>query len=103
MSNNSDNKNLQLDQFLEIPLKNKKSTCEDYIQNILGSNVYSAELLVYYPNISISNSYKSYRNYSEYKDLFEHFIEINPKIINSEFPSRIAFGESAEEIRIQFF
>ena len=103
MSNNSDNQSLPLDQFLEIPLENIKATCEDYIQNILGSNVYPAELLIHYPDISISNSYKSFRNYSEYKDLFELFTKNNPKIINSEFPSRIAFGKSAEEIRVKFF
>ena len=103
MSNNSDNQSLPLDQLLEIPLENIKATCEDYIQNILGSNVYSAELLVHYPDISVSNSYKSYRNYSEYKDLFELFTKNNPKILNSEFPSRISFGKSGEEIRIKFF
>ena len=62
MSNNSDNQSLPLDQLLEIPLENIKATCEDYIQNILGSNVYSAELLVHYTDISVSNSYKRYRN-----------------------------------------
>ena len=102
MSNNSDSHSLALEEFLEIPLENIKVICEDNIQNILGSNEYSAELLVYYPDISISNSYKIYRNYSEFKDLFELFTKINPKVV-CEFPARMKFWKSPEDLRIKFF
>ena len=103
MANNSDNQSLTLDQFLIIPLEFIRINCEDYIQNFIGSNVYSVELLVHYPDISISNSYKSYRNFSEYKDLFENFTKNNPDEKLEEFPFRYTFGKASEENRINYF
>ena len=79
MSNNSDNnQSLSLELFLTIPLDSIRINSDEYIQNIIGSNLYSVELLINYPDISISNSYKSHRNFAEFKELFEKITKDNP-------------------------
>ena len=103
MSNNSYNKSLPLDNLLSIPDDFIRINCEEFIQNYIGLNLYSVELLINYPDISLSNSYKSYRNFADYKELFEVFTKNNPKIPFQEFPSRYSFGKSAEEARVKFF
>ena len=103
MANNNGKKIISLEEFKEIPLDYIKINCDNYIQNYLGSNVYCVELLIYYPDISISNSYKSYRNFSEFKDLFELFIKKNPKEKFPEFPSRYTFLKSQEETKLKYF
>ena len=103
MANNNGKKIISLEEFKEIPLDYIKINCDNYIQNYLGSNVYCVELLIHYPDISISNSYKSYRNFSEFKDLFELFIKKNPKEKFPEFPSRYTFLKSQEETKLKYF
>jgi hypothetical protein len=72
MTNNSDyNQSLSLELFLTIPVDFIRINSDEYIQNIIGSNLYSVELLINYPDISISNSYKSHRNFAEFKELLE--------------------------------
>ena len=94
MANNNDKNKLSLEEFSEIPLDSIKINCNNYIQNILNSNAYCIELLIHYPDISISNIYKSYRNFTEFKDLYEIFIKNNPKEKYPEFPSRLSFLKS---------
>ena len=103
MAKNSNNKPISLDELLEIPLDCIKIICDNYIKNILGSNVYCVELLVHYPDISISNSYKSYRNFSEFRDLFDWFLKNNPKEVFPEFPSRYTILKSQEESKTKYF
>lgn len=103
MANNNDKNKLSLEEFSEIPLDSIKINCNNYIQNILNSNAYCIELLIHYPDISISNIYKSYRNFTEFKDLYEIFIKNNPKEKYPEFPSRLSFLKSQEETKVKYF
>ena len=103
MAKNSDNKPISFDEILDVPLEFIKIICDNYIQNILGSNVYCVELLIHYPDISISNSYKTYRNFSEFKDLFDLFLKNNPNEVFPEFPSRYTFLKSQEESKTKYF
>ena len=103
MANNNGKKNISFEEFKEIPLDCIKIICDNYIQNYLGSNVYCVELLIHYPDISISKSYKSYRNFSEFRDLFELFIKNNPNEKFPEFPSRYTFLKSQEETKLKYF
>ena len=104
MSNNSDNnQSLSLELFLTIPVDFIRINSDEYIQNIIGSNLYSVELLINYPDISISNSYKSHRNFAEFKELFEKITKDNPKVPFQEFPSRYSFWKFSEEAIVKFF
>ena len=104
MSNNSDNnQSLSLELFLTIPLDSIRINSDEYIQNIIGSNLYSVELLINYPDISISNSYKSHRNFAEFKELFEKITKDNPTVTFQEFPSRYSFWKFSEEAIVKFF
>ena len=104
MSNNSDNNQfLSLELFLTIPVDSIRINSDEYIQNIIGSNLYSVELLINYPDISISNSYKSYRNFAEFKELFEKITKDNPKVPFQEFPSRYSFWKFSEEAIVKIF
>ena len=102
-SNHSNNQPLPLEKLKEIPLDSIRINCENYIQKILGENVYCVELLIYYPDMSISNIYCSNRSYSEFKDLFENITKKNPSKAFQEFPSRYTFGKHYEEARIKYF
>ena len=102
-SNPNNNQILPLEKLSEIPLDCLKINCNNYIQKILGENIYCVELFIYCPDLSLFNNYCSNRNYSEFKELFENFTKKNPTETLPEFPSRYTFLKHYEEARIKYF
>jgi hypothetical protein len=102
-SNPNNNQFLPLETFSEIPLDCLKINCNNYIQKILGENVYCVELFIYCPDKSLFYNYCSNRNYSEFKELFENFTKKNPNESLPEFPSRYTFSKKSEEVRMKYF
>ena len=94
---------ISFEKLLEIPIDNIKIICNTFIQKKLGFNVYCVELIIFSPKESVSRDYNSYRNWSEFKELFEKYTKKYPEEIFPEFPSRIAFTKAQEETRMKYF
>ena len=94
---------ISFEKLLEIPIEDMKMKCNYFIQKKLGLNVYCVELIIYCPNESICRDYYTYRNFIEFKELFENFIKRYPEEKFPEFPSRIAFTKAQEETRMKYF
>ena len=94
---------ISFEKLLEIPIDDMKMKCNYFIQKKLGLNVYCVELIIYCPNESICRDYYTYRNYIDFKELFENFIKRYPEEKFPEFPSRIAFTKAQEETRMKYF
>ena len=94
---------ISFEKLLEIPNEDMKMKCNYFIQKKLGLNVYCVELLIFCPNESICREYYSYRNYIDFKELFENFVKRYPEEKFPEFPSRIAFTKAQEETRMKYF
>ena len=96
-------KKISFEKLLEIPVDDMKIVCNDFIQKKLGLNAYCVEYVIYCPNESISRDFYAYKNYFDFKDLFELHSKKYPEEKFPEFPSRIAFTKEKEEQRMKYF
>ena len=94
---------ISFEKLLEIPIDDMKIICNYFIQKKLGFNVYCVELIIFSPDESIARDYYAYKNFFEFKDLFELHTKKYPEIKFPEFPSRIAFTKAQEEQRMKYF
>ena len=94
---------ISFEKLLEIPIDDIKIICNYFIQKKLGFNVYCVELIIFSPDESIARDYYAFKNFFEFKDLFELHCKKYPEIKFPEFPSRIAFTKAQEEQRMKYF
>ena len=94
---------ISYEKLLEIPLEDIRILCNSFVQKKIGFNVYCVELVIYSKNESIARDCYSYRNFSEFKTLFENFTEKNPDEKFPEFPSRFGFSKTQDETRKKYF
>ena len=96
-------KKISFERLLEIPIEDMKIVCNYFIQKKLGFNAYCVELVIYSPNELISRDFYAYKNFFEFKELFESHCKKYPEEKFPEFPSRIAFTKEKEEQRMKYF
>ena len=92
---------LTLEKFLIIPFESYQISVIKF-ETKKFITTYIIELLIYNPELNISNEYLINRRYSEFRILYETIMKLVPSLKLPEFPSKIQLIDK-EETRLKYF
>ena len=92
---------LTLEKFLIIPFESYQISVIKF-ETKKFITTYIIELLIYNPELNISNEYLINRRYSEFRILYETIMKLVPSLKLPEFPKKIQLKDK-EETRLKYF